>query len=251
MTPPRSVPPDGDARALAAGTFAVIPAFNAGPRLPEVVRRTAARLAPDRVVVVNDGSADGEPERLKHGGAWVVDHPANRGKGAALRTGFAAVLPRGALGVLTLDGDGQHDPDWIPRFLEAAPGLDIVLGSRMRDPGPMPWLRVAVNRFTSAVVSRLAGTRITDSQSGFRWIAARVLRVVPLESQRFDFESEILIKAARLGFRIGEIPMPAVYGEEVSKVHPFRDTLRFFRLVRRSLRWRREMQALRAEGTGA
>jgi glycosyltransferase involved in cell wall biosynthesis len=251
MTPPRSVPRNGDAQALAAGTFAVIPAFNTGPRLADVVARTGARLAPDRVLVVNDGSQDGEPERLRRGGAWVVDHDANQGKGAALRTGFAAVLPRGALGVLTLDGDGQHDPDWIPRFLEAAPRSDIVLGSRMRDPGPMPWLRVAVNRFTSAVVSRLAGTRITDSQSGFRWIAARVLRTVPLESKRFDFESEILIKASRLGFSIREIPMPAVYGEERSKVHPFRDTLRFFRLVRRSLRWRREMHALRASGVGA
>jgi glycosyltransferase involved in cell wall biosynthesis len=251
MTPPRSAGREGEGRELAAATFAVIPAFNAGPRLAEVVEKTAAQLAPERVLVVNDGSADGEPERLRARGAWVVDHDGNRGKGAALRTGFAAVLPRGAVGVLTLDADGQHDPDWIPRFLDAAPGADIVLGSRMQNPGPMPRLRVVVNRFTSAVVSALAGTRITDSQSGFRWIAARVLRAVPLESQRFDAESEILIKAACLGFRIREIPMAAVYGEETSKVHPFRDTLRFFRLVRRSLRWRREMHRLRAGRAGA
>jgi len=118
----------------------------------------------------------------------------------------------------------------------------------MQRPAGMPRLRVAVNRITSRVVSELAGARITDSQSGFRWIAARVLRAVPLESERFDAESEILIKAARLGFRIVEIPMPVVYGEEVSRVHPGRDTVRFLRLVGRSLRWVREMKRLRERG---
>jgi glycosyltransferase involved in cell wall biosynthesis len=248
--PGRSGSEAGGPEALTEGTFAVIPAFNAGPRLAEVVRKTSRWLGPDRVLVVDDGSEDGEPGRLRAEGAWIVEHAVNQGKGAALRTGFAAVLKRGARGVLTVDADGQHDPDWIPRFLEAAAEGDIVLGSRMRDPGPMPWLRVIVNRLTSAVVSRMAGTRITDSQSGFRWIAARVLRAVPLESRRFDAESEILIKAACLGFRIREIPMPAVYEGELSKVHPVRDTLRFLRLVGRSLRWRRDMRRLRGDGIG-
>ena len=230
---------------LAQGAFAVIPAYNAGPEIEGVVAEAVRHLDIRRVLIINDGSVDGEPERLREAGYWVIDHPENRGKGAALRTGFHAVMDRGGTGALTMDADGQHDPRWIPGFLEAAESADIVVGSRMKDPGPMPWLRVAVNRFTSAVVSLLAGTRITDSQSGFRWISTKVLAVVPLESQRFDAESEILIKAARLGFRISEIPMPAVYGEERSEVHPIRDTLRFFRLVGRSLKWRREMKGLR------
>ena len=228
-------------------TFAVIPAYNAGPAVVGVARGAAARLGADRVLIVDDGSADGAPNLAADAGFTVIIHPVNRGKGAALRTGFEAALERGAHGVLTLDADGQHDPAWIPRFLEAAHTADMVIGSRMKDPGPMPWLRVFVNHFTSAVVSLLAGTRITDSQSGFRWIGAGVLRAVPLESERFDAESEILIKAARLRFRIREVPMPAVYGDEISKVHPFRDTIRFFRLVGRSLRWRREMARLAKE----
>jgi glycosyltransferase involved in cell wall biosynthesis len=250
MTPAAPGPGDTERRGTDTATFAVIPAFNAGSALAGVVAKAAARLGRDRVLVVDDGSTDGEPDRLRAQGTWVVDHGTNRGKGAALRTGFAEVLGRGAAGVITLDADGQHDPDWIPCLLEAAGTADIVLGSRMRDPGPMPRLRIAVNRFTSAVVSRLAGTRITDSQCGFRWIGARVLRAVPLESQQFDAESEILIKASCLGFRIREVAVPAVYGEEISKVHPVRDTLRFFRLVRRSLRWRREMVRLRTDGAG-
>lgn len=231
------------------GTFAVIPAYNAGPEIAAVVAETSRQLGQERVLVVNDGSVDGEPEKLRAEGYWVIDHPENRGKGAALRTGFEAVLERGATGALTLDADGQHGPEWIPGFLTASRDADIVVGSRMKDPGPMPWLRVMVNRFTSAVVSLLAGARITDSQSGFRWISADVLARVPLESTRFDAESEILIKAARLGFRIREIPMPAVYGDEISKIHPFRDTVRFFRLVGRSIRWRREMSRLEKHGS--
>ena len=215
----------------------MIPAFNAGEPLVGVARRAAEILGGERVLVVNDGSTDGAPERARAAGARVIDHPANRGKGAALATGFAAALAEGADGVITLDADGQHDPAWIPRFLEAADGADVVVGSRMREPGSMPPLRVGVNRFTSAVVSALAGTRVTDSQSGFRWISSGVLRAVRLESQRFDAESEILIKAARRGFRIVEIPVPAIYGNEVSKIRPLRDTGRFFRLVGRSLRW--------------
>jgi glycosyltransferase involved in cell wall biosynthesis len=223
----------------------VIPAFNAGPALLEVAAGASAALAPERVLIVDDGSEDGVPQTAAERGYRVILHPVNRGKGAALRSGFEAALAEGAAAVITLDADGQHDPAWIERFLDAAHGTDIVLGSRMKDPGDMPWLRVAVNTFTSWVVSALAGARITDSQSGFRWIAAPVLRAVPLESERFDAESEILIKAARLGFRIREIPMPALYGDEISKVHPFRDTLRFFRLVGRAFRWRGEMSRLR------
>jgi len=235
--------------ALREGTFAVVPAFNAGAPLLDVAQGASRELHRDRVLIVDDGSTDGAPARASEAGFRVLAHGENRGKGAALRTGFARVLEEGGLGVITLDADGQHDPAWIPRFVAAAADADVVVGSRMKDPGEMPRLRVAVNRFTSFVVSGLAGARLTDSQSGFRWIGAAVLRGVPLESDRFDAESEILIKAARLGFRIREIPMPAIYGEEVSKVHPFRDTARFFRLVGRSFRWRREMKALRGART--
>jgi glycosyltransferase involved in cell wall biosynthesis len=233
---------------LASSAFAVVPAFNAGPAVLVVAEGAAGQLARDRVLVVDDGSSDDAPRRLREKGFRVLEHPHNLGKGAALQTGFRTALSEGASGVVTLDADGQHDPAWIPRFLAAAEGADVVVGSRMKNPGPMPWLRVAVNRFTSFVVSRMAGTHITDSQSGYRWIAAEVLGAVPLESRRFDAESEILIKAACLGFRIREIPMAALYGEETSRIHPLRDTLRFFRLVVRSLRWRREMSALRGEG---
>ena len=101
-------------------TYAVIPAYNAGPEIVRVVVETSRHLGRDRVLVVNDGSEDGEPEKLRADGYWVIDHPQNRGKGAALQTGFRAVLERGGQAVVTLDADGQHGPEWIPELLTAS-----------------------------------------------------------------------------------------------------------------------------------
>ena len=104
----------------------------------------------------------------------------------------------------------------------------------------MPWLRKATNRFTSAVVSRLAGVRIPDSQNGYRLFRVEVLRNLRLTSSRYDLESEILVRLARRGARIGSTPTATVYGDERSAIHPWRDTVRFFRLVRRLRRELRE-----------
>jgi hypothetical protein len=109
----------------------------------------------------------------------------------------------------------------------------------------MPWLRKRTNEVTSAVVSRLAGTRIPDSQSGYRLIAVDVLRSVDLESRRYDLESEILIKAGRLGYSIGSVPVTTVYRDETSSIHPLIDTGRFLRLVWRARRW------IRSPGDGS
>jgi glycosyltransferase involved in cell wall biosynthesis len=157
----------------------------------------------------------------------------NRGKGAALRTGFAAALTAGADWVFTLDADGQHDPAEMPAFLAAARtgGADLWIGDRMRNTADMPWLRRLVNRFTSFIISTLAGQSISDSQSGYRLIGAPVLRALDLRFDRFEAESEILVKASRAGFRIGSVPIRTIYGEERSTIHPVRDSVRFISLV--------------------
>jgi glycosyltransferase involved in cell wall biosynthesis len=218
---------------LAARAFAVIPAYNPGAAVIEVARGAAGVLGAARVVVVDDGSADGAAARAADAGVRVVRHPENRGKGAALRTGFAIALESGADWVLTLDADGQHEPGEIPRFLEEAEQgrFDLLLGDRMSDTGRMPIERILANRLTSSIISMLAGQRIRDSQSGFRLITAKVLRAVDLRFDRFDAESEILVKAARAGFRIGAVAIGTIYGEETSTIRPMRDTLRFVALV--------------------
>jgi glycosyltransferase involved in cell wall biosynthesis len=225
---------------MTGGTvLAIIPAYNPGPALLDVARRTAAIVGPDHVLVVDDGSHDGSGDAARAGGFRVIRHPINRGKGAALRTGYGVALEEKYEAALTLDADGQHDPAWIPRLLEAlGPDVDLVIGTRMIDPGPMPPIRVATNRFMSSVLSSLAGTSITDTQSGFRIVRRRVLEQVPLVTERFETESELLIRAGRHGFRIAEVPIPAVYGEEKSKIRPLADTARWLRMLWASRGWR-------------
>ena len=159
----------------------------------------------------------------------------NRGKGAALMTGFRHALDAGWDWAFTLDADGQHLPSEMQSFLDRAlsDNLDIVVGTRMDATADMPWIRKATNVFTSRVVSRLAGCEIPDSQNGYRLFRVAVLDGLEVTTSNYDFESEVLVRLARRGARIGSAPTATVYGEETSSIRPLRDTVRFFRLVRR------------------
>jgi len=213
----------------------VIPARDAAATIGDVVRGLRRVLPSAEVVVVDDGSTDATGDRAREAGAAVVRHDRNRGKGAALESGFGEALRRGADAVIALDADGQHDPAAAPALLEALERADLVVGSRERDRTGMPWLRRATNDITTWLVSLLARRRIHDSQSGYRAIRASVLRAVRPQSRRFEYESEFLIAAARAGFSIGEAPVPTLYNAPGSHIDPLRDTLRFIRLVIRHI----------------
>ena len=215
--------------------IAVIPARDAATTIGDVVRRIRRVLPAAEVIVVDDGSTDATGETAREAGAVVVRHAANLGKGAALETGFDEALRRGCDAVVTLDADGQHDPAFAPKLLKGLDRADLVIGSRERDRTGMPWLRRATNDVTTWFVSLLARRRIPDSQSGYRAIRASVLRAVRPRSRRFEYESEFLIGTARAGFEIGEAPVPTLYNAPGSHIHPFRDTLRFIRLVLRHI----------------
>jgi hypothetical protein len=137
--------------------------------------------------------------------------------------------------VLTLDADGQHDPARAPELLHALDRFDVVIGSRDGDRTGMPWIRRATNSVMTRIVSALARHRIADTQSGYRAVRADVLRSVRPRSSRFEYESEFLIEAGRKGFSFGAVAIPTLYNAPGSHIDPFRDTLRFFRLVFR--RW--------------
>jgi glycosyltransferase involved in cell wall biosynthesis len=214
---------------------AVIPAKDAGSTIASVVTAVRDAVPGVRVVVVDDGSSDGTGDAARGAGAHVVRHPLNQGKGAALQTGFDEALRLGADQVLALDADGQHDPKYAPGLLGELEAADLVIGSREGDRTGMPWLRRKTNDVTTWWVSKLAGQRIPDSQSGYRAFRAPVLRAVRPKSRRFEYESEFLIGAARQGFRVGEAPVPTLYNAPGSHIHPVRDTLRFIRLVLRHL----------------
>ncbi len=225
----------------AAGTvpvLAILPAYNVARHLPDLLPRLLTLRPEIETVVIDDGSEDGTAEVAEKLGVEVLRHRQNQGKGMALRTGFERTLQGGHPACITLDADGQHLPEEIPRFLEAwERGGAVVVGSRMEQNQSMPWLRKRTNEVMSLIVSGLAAQRIPDSQSGFRLIDARVLRDIRLESNRYDMESEILIKAGRLGYPVVSVPISTVYHDEDSSIDPVVDTLRFFKLLWRSRRW--------------
>ncbi|MBM3307029.1 MAG: glycosyltransferase family 2 protein [Candidatus Eisenbacteria bacterium] len=218
----------------------VIPCKNVEETIGRLVGRIREVAPALDALVVDDGSDDRTGAVAREAGASVVRHEVNRGKGAALKTGFACAAERGYDAVVTMDGDLQHDPAALPAFVEALEkeGADIVVGSRMRAVGAMPAIRIWTNRTTSRIVSRLAGQDIPDSQSGYRILRTDVVRDLPLVTSRYDTESEILIRAARRGARISSIPIESIYAGGVSHINPFVDTLRFVRLVLLSLFWR-------------
>ena len=136
--------------------------------------------------------------------------------------------------MITIDGDGQHPPESIPDFVARLEetGADLIVGSRTRRHTDMPLHRRASNKITTWLASRWAGTKLPDSQSGFRLVTRPVLERVKLETTRYETETELLIKAARAGFRIEGVPIPTIYDDETSHIDAWNDTLRFLKLLR-------------------
>ncbi len=213
---------------------AVIPAYQEKKHIGDVVRRTRDKI--DNVLVVDDGSNDKTAERAREAGAEVIVHPQNRGKGEAIKTGLRHFLNRQFDWVFILDADGQHRPEEIDRFLAAAVSATepkLILGNRMNDVSSMPLVRRIVNRYMSKKISRVCRQDIPDTQCGFRMLHRQLIPDLLEGADRFEYESEMLIIASRKGFRIDSVSISTVYSDEVSSIHPVRDTLRFFKLMRR------------------
>jgi len=212
---------------------AVIPAYQCAVTVGDVVEGVLRHLA--RVVVVDDGSTDGTGAAAAAAGAEVIRNPRNRGKGHALRRGFTVVLDRRAAGELAaveavamLDGDGQHDPADLPVLLAAwdEGRYDLVVGGRLKDRALIPSHRYWTNRIGTGLLSLITGVALEDSQSGYRLIAAGLLERLDLRSDGYAIESEMLIKAARRGARLGQVRIQTIYHDRVPSFYrPVRDTV--------------------------
>ncbi|HEY3384135.1 MAG TPA: glycosyltransferase family 2 protein [Vicinamibacterales bacterium] len=205
---------------------ALIAAFNEATHIADVVGRVQRHLSD--VVVVDDGSTDGTGAWARDAGAVVLRHDLNLGKGCAVRTGLAHVLAGDWTHVLLIDGDGQHDPDDIPRLLEIAErdACDVVITERAFKKAEMPTARFYSNRIGSRILSAFIGMDLADSQSGFRLVRTDAVRGVPLRATRYELETEMLIKLARRRASIARLAIPARYHGASSKLRSFRDTFR-------------------------
>ena len=217
-----------DASGAPPALAVVIPAFRAAAVLPGVLERVRRSVpAPGAmVVVVDDGSDDDTAAVAACAGAVVLRHPQNRGKGRALGTGLAVAVAAGAAIVVTMDGDGQHPPEAIPLLVEPVSKgrADLVVGARARA-GRMPAGRQVSNWLSSALVSRAVGFRVPDSQSGFRAMRRDVAGAVHPRGDRYEFETEFLLLAARAGYHIAAVTVPTVYDGAPSHFRYGADTL--------------------------
>jgi len=218
-------------------TCVVIPAYREEGRIGPLIREVIA--LGHELLVVDDGSPDGTAREAEEAGARVIRHETNRGKGDAIRTGFAAAFAAGFEAALAMDADGQHDPAEAKKFIAAAadPEVAVVLGTRMTETAAMPFVRRWTNLLTSWVLSTISGAHMTDTQCGYRLVKKKAWEAVELREGRFNLESEFLVETCRQGLLVREVPIATIYhGTENSKVDPVLDTLRFFRLVARLAR---------------
>ena len=218
----------GTREAAAANILVLIPAYQAEGTLAAVVAATMP-IVPD-VLVVDDGSTDRTADVAKGSGAALLRLPRHRGKGAALKAGFARALRKDRAAVVTLDADGQHDPREIAKLLDCwrRTGAGLVIGSRAHLVGGMGRSRRFGNRFARRAVSYFSGRPVEDPQSGFRLYDASLLKALPLRGRRYELESEVIVRAARAGFGVASTPvrLAQVDGLATSHFRPWRDTAR-------------------------
>ena len=195
-------------RDAALSFWVVIPAYNEAATVRDVVVRARQQCA--NVIVVDDGSTDDTARVLAGLDVTLLRNEENVGKAGSLWRGFQHALAQGAIGVITLDADGQHAPEEIPAFLKKSledPGA-FMLGVRRRDQRKASFWRYGANRVADFWISWAAGRRIDDTQSGFRLYPAGFLRTLhaPHGKERsFVFESEVLIETGRRGTPIDTI----------------------------------------------
>jgi glycosyltransferase involved in cell wall biosynthesis len=215
---------------------AVIPAYQAAPSVGAVVAGML-RLLPD-VLVIDDGSTDGTADAARQAGARVISLPCNQGKGRALAAAFDDLFGRGCTAVVTLDADGQHLPEEVPKLLALAGEADLVLGIRDHLFAGMSSVRRAANRISSSAISFAAGRRLSDVQTGFRLYRRELIAAVGFPEARFEAESAVVVRAARRGFRIASVPIHLGFadGRTTSHYRPMVDSLRIAGAVLRA-RW--------------
>lgn len=191
----------------------VLPAYNVQSTVFDVVGALRRALPYAIVLGVDDGSTDSTRAVLEHACDDMLAFDSNRGKGAALRAAFEYALARHPTApVLTIDADGQHDPAFAPRLLERLADADMVIGTRHIAAVSVPPHRRLANRLSTAATSAVTKLHLADSQSGFRAIRPEVLRRVRARGDRYEFETDFLVRASHAGFRIAEVEVPTIYG---------------------------------------
>jgi len=201
---------------------ACIPAYNEERTIARVVLSTQKYV--DKVIVCDDGSQDMTAQIAQSLGAIVVQHPNNMGKGATLRTLFRTSLDAGAKVVVTLDGDGQHDPAEIPVVIRPVMEgtADISIGARFHGKNEIPTHRIIGNKLLNYLTNIGNGEKLMDTQSGFRAYSRRAIEDIEVKEDGMGADSQILLDARKSNLKISESMISVTYGKDTSTHHPIR-----------------------------
>ena len=219
-------------------TIAIIPAYNEEKNISIVIEKCKKYV--DKIMVIDDGSTDNTAAIARESGADTIINKENIGKTDSLKKGFIKGLEEGAEIFMLLDADGQHNPQEIPLFIDKIKeGYDLVIGARKFKPEFMPFIRIFANTTSSYLVSLISGIRIKDSQSGYRAVKREIIERIPIISTRYQSDTEMIVKAAKCGFKIGFVPISTIYHPEArSKINQIIDPIRFIILLIKLIFWK-------------
>ena len=218
----------------------IIPAYQAAETLPPLLKYITMQFAENDIFIVDDGSTDQTSDIMNHyPKIHLIKHSVNRGKGAALQSGFRAAYRLGYQFAVCLDADLQHDPNYISYFIatQKQKHADLVLGVRDFTFRAMPFHRILSNTITSFLISIRTGRRIHDSQCGYRLLNLKIVQPFQFSENGFQFESEVLIKLLLAGFKYTEVKIPTIYCTNHSSINNVKDTYKFIRLFFKSYLW--------------
>ncbi len=217
---------------MSLDTAILIPSYNSNKRLQKLIKQIKDRHE-NQIIVIDDGSAI--PIDLEYKDISLIQNESNMGKGISLKRGFDFARQKGFSHVVTMDSDLQHDPKELPRFLDSKSDLDFVLGYRERG-ASMPISRKFSNGITSLIISKLIGVKIKDSQCGYRRYSLEAINNIKFLEAGFQFESEVLIKGVSAHSKLEQVKISTIYDKDnKSYIKHFSDTLKFIRLILRSI----------------
>jgi len=198
-----------------------IPAYNEEKKIKDVVKKSLPYA--DKVVVCDDGSADNTAIHAKKAGAIVISHETNLGYGAAISTLFDYCRKNNAEIMVTLDGDGQHNPDQVPDLINVMlkHSVDVVIGSRsLKDDTDLPSYRKTGIKIITATINSATNLKVTDSQSGFRAYSRTAIDLIHPSESGMSVSTEILLSVSNNGLSIAEVPITVSYTGDTSTEHP-------------------------------
>jgi glycosyltransferase involved in cell wall biosynthesis len=220
---------------------AIIPAFNEEVSIGSVVLTTKKHV--DRIIVIDDGSIDKTAEIAQSAGAEVIKHARNMGKGDALKTGFLAVGQNGTGVIITIDADGQHNPDEIPKMVAPilAKEADMVIGSRYLNGNNIPLYRRFGQKILDRITNINSGIHVTDTQSGFRSFSTNTISAFRFKSNGFSIESEMLSDAETAGLKVKEVDIGVRYDVDCSTENPIYHGLKVLINILQDMEFRRPL----------